>query len=157
MTLQYRIRSKYEDDRWRQRARICALLLLDAVEEWCKSDLSFAVDDCVRCCLHLFSKRCDLDAISERHVKNQLLSASLIGREEYAAEWPCRTDADYSAISESMSQVLHEAVVKWESDGVGSLRADDVAGQLLDEIIGQQFVVFHHTETTRRDINHWGI
>lgn len=157
MTLQYRIRSKYEDDRWRQRIRLCCMLILESIDEWCKSDLRFPVDDCVRCGLHLFSKRCDLEAISEHQVKLQLLSLSLDCRAEFVTEWPRRTDADFFTLVDSMSQVLRNAEDAWESNGITALSAEDVTGQLVDEIVGKQFVVFHRTETTRRDANHWGI
>ena len=157
MTLQYRIRPKYEDDRWRHRIRICNLLILESVDEWCNSDLKFATEDCVRCSLHLFSKRCALTGIREHGVKSQLLSESFDCRKEYAMEWPRRTDADCSSLVGSMSQVLLDAEAQWECSGIGTLSVEDVAGQLVDEIVAHQFVVFHRTETTRRDTNHWGI
>ena len=111
----------------------------------------------MRCCLHLFSKRCALTGIREHGVKSQLLSESFDCRKEYAMEWPRRTDADCSSLVGSMSQVLLDAEAQWECSGIGTLSVEDVAGQLVDEIVAHQFVVFHRTETTRRDTNHWGI
>jgi len=38
MTLQYRIRSKYHDELWRQRVFLCEQLVADSYGRWCRSD-----------------------------------------------------------------------------------------------------------------------
>ena len=157
MTFQYRIRSKYEDDRWRLRIRFCQALILNAVDGWCRTDVPFPVRKLVACCLHLFSKRCDLSTLSESRTCQQLVSIARDATAEYFTEWPHRSRDDAALLIDAMERILLEAKHHWRDNGLTSLSAETVVAMLVNEIVNQQFVVFHHKESTARDINHWGI
>ena len=64
MTLQYRIRSKYQDQLWRQRVYLCELRVADANNRWCRSEEDFPIQRVVAGVLLFFSPRCEPFEIS---------------------------------------------------------------------------------------------
>jgi hypothetical protein len=156
MTLQYRIRSKYEDEKWKHRIYLCDHLLLDAIDQWCRSDAEFPIRDIVAGVLYLFSPRCRPFELSKYRLPEQLRAVAKSPEDEYRLTWPRRDESQGAELIAALSTGVTRAVELW---GVGRDRPTgaELAEYLVGEIVALQYVVFHHYETTRRDINHWGI
>jgi hypothetical protein len=156
VTLQYRIRSKYQDQLWRQRIYLCERLLSDAIDRWCLSDGEFPKQPVVAGVLYLFSPRCEPLELSSHRLCERLGKVIGTPEEEYRMTWPRREEPQGQALIASLSVIVVDAVESWCGRGVepSSVR---LAESLVEEVVAQQYVVFHHCETTRRDINHWGI
>lgn len=155
MTLQYRIRSKYEDRLWRQRVYLGEQLVLDAFDRWCLSDAEFPTRSVVAGVLYLFSPRCDPFKLSPYRLGERLGGVVGTPAEEYRATWPGRTEAQGRALIDALTAGIETAVSSW--DGGGGPSCGSLAEGAVGEIVAQQYVVFHHCETTRRDTNPWGI
>ncbi len=155
MTLQYRIRSKYEDENWRQRIFHSNEMLLHYLNAWCTdSNSEFPVTEIVSRLLVLFSPRCLLHQTNLRTLLNRPISTPT---DEYQATWPKRSGEAAKTLIDSLVQTLQDAIQAWESHGFSSLPHTVVIDRLVGEIVDQQYVVFYHNQTTRRDVNHWGI
>jgi hypothetical protein len=155
MTLQYRIRSKYEDENWRQRIFHSNEMLLHYLNHWCADSSSvFPVTEMVSRLLLLFSPRCVLHQTNLRALLNLTISTPA---DEYRATWHNHSDGAAKNLIDSLVQILEDAIKEWESRGFSNLPHADVIDRLVLEIVAHQYVVFHHNQTTRRDLNHWGI
>lgn len=106
--------------------------------------------------LYLFSPRCQPYDVSPYRLCARLTDLIGSAEEEYRRTWPRRTDAEAGALIASLTDPLKWAVERW-SDGGEEPSCVALAEKLVREIVAQQYVVFHHYETTRRDNNHWGI
>ena len=157
MTLQYRIRSKYEDQLWGQRVYLCEQLLADAYDRWCRSDEDFPVRRVVAGVLFLFSLRCEPFEMSPYRLCERL--ANIVGtpEDEYRLTWPKRDESQGAELITALSTGVTRAVELWSDGGNKGPSGIELAEYLVGEIVAGQYVVFHHCETTRRDINHWGI
>lgn len=157
MTLQYRIRSKYADQLWRERVYLCEQLLSETYDRWCRSDHDFPVRGVVAAALYLFSPRFNPTEMSTNGLSERLLNIVGTPEEEYRLTWPKRDGSLSMELIAAMSMCVMKAVqLSTESTNGGPLSAE-LAEWLISEIIARQYVVFHHCETTRRDDNHWGI
>jgi len=155
MTLQYRIRSKYEDENWRQRIFHSNEMLLHYTNAWCTDSNSvFPITELVSRLLFLFSDRCLLHQTNLDALLNHTISTPA---DEYRSTWPNRSDSAAQDLTDLLVQTLEDAVEEWEFNGFSNLPHTDVTDRLVGVIVDQQYVVFHHYETTRRDLNHWGI
>jgi hypothetical protein len=157
MTLQYRIRSKYDDELWRHRVSLCEAVLFQALDAWCVSGVEFPTREIVTDVLYVFSPRCDANALSTSNVSQRLKSIVESPETECRLAWPERSSDEAAAIVASLSSVVSRAVEIWKVHGVRALSASDVAHAFVREILAQRYVVMHHSETTKRDANHWGI
>ena len=155
MTLQYRIRSKFEDENWRERCIHCLELLLHYSEHWCKEcENQFPVAEFVSRLLFLFSRRC---ALHQTTVRTLLSRPNSDPMEEYRTTWPQRSEEMGQELVGLLQEIVEDAISEWESAGFSKRPHSVVVDQIVAAIVHQQYVVFHHNQTTRRDINHWGI
>lgn len=157
MSLQYRIRSKSADEKWRARVRHCETSLSEFVDRWCREDADFPVRSFVAGTLFLFSPRCDPDGNDEML---QVLLRTAQGTDpaiEFNSTWPARPISEATDLIQSLSQVIERAVGTWTAKGIVALPLSCVVERLVAEIVAHQYVIFRHYETTRRDLNHWGI
>jgi hypothetical protein len=146
MTLQYRIRSKYQDQLWRQRVYLCEKLVADANDRWCRSDEDF-----------LFSPRCEPFEMSPHRLCERLDTIAGTPEDEYRLSWPKRDESQSAELIAALSMGVTRAVESWSEGSDKGPSSVELAEYLGGEIVARQYVVFHHCETTRRDINHWGI
>lgn len=72
MTLQYRRRSKYQDELWRGRVYLCERLMSEAVNQWYLSGGEFPTQPVVAGVLYLFSPRCEPLELSPYHLVERL-------------------------------------------------------------------------------------
>ncbi len=151
MTLQYRTRSMWEDRKWLQRIRLCNCLLMDATDCWCRSDADFPTADTVAAFLYLCSSRSDPWALSESTLRSSLDSVVESADREYELAWPARDPTLHLALVDALTEILNSSLEAWESGSMRDPTVESVANQLVDTIVAQQFVVFAHTQTTRRD------
>ncbi len=155
MTLQYRIRSKYEDENWRQRIIHSNEMLLYYLNQWCAdSSCVFPVTEVVSRLLFLFSPRC---MVYQTNLRALLSRTIFVPMDEYRATWPNRSLGAATQLIDTLEQILEDAIREWEINGFSNLLHTDVIDRIVIEIVAQQYVVFHHNQTTRRDLNHWGI
>ncbi len=154
MTLQYRIRSKFEDEQWRDRVLLCRKLLLQYVDAWCRSDSEFPVETFLSKTLFLFSPRCLIHRLKLAELLERGLTTST---EEYLATWPHRRNDSASMLIDSLNAIVKSAAKEWDANGFSELTIDFVVEMLVKEITGLHYVVFHHRQTTSRDCNHFGI
>jgi hypothetical protein len=157
MTLQYRIRSKYEDQRWWHRAQLCAEFLLSSIDRWCRSDAEFPIQPVIAGMLYLYSPRSDPDQFSQHGLCAQLSEIVRMPQAEYRLTWPGREEAHGEALIVALTKILAEAVQSWTDRGIEDPSSETVAKRVIEEMMEQQYVVFHHYQTTRRDLNPWGI
>ncbi len=158
MTLQYRIRSKYEDDCWRQRVQLYEGVISAIFDRWCRSDADFPVTAFATGTLFLFSPRCDPENTTVSQLVEFILGKDVTVPElEYSATWPKRPLSDGQRLIDAITGITVGAIQAWENDCVDQEQLNSLPVQIVTEIVGQQYVVFHHKETTRRDFNHWGI
>lgn len=157
MTLQYRIRSKHEDETWRERVYLCDKLLLEAVDEWCRSDDEFPARGVVAGVLYLFSPRCYPFELSPYRLRERLGEIVGTPEDEYRRAWPRRNVSECAGLVASLFGIVADAVESWYLRGVGDPPSGWLAERLAEEIVARRYVIFHHYETTRRDLNHWGI
>lgn len=155
MTLQYRIRSKYEDEKWQQRIYLCNNLLLEAIDQWCRADAEFPTRNIVAGVLYLFSPRCYPFGPSPYRLCEQL-SEVVSPEAEYQLTWPNRDESQSAELIAALSMGVTRAVDLWNA-GRDRPSSVELTEYLVGEIVAFQYVVFHHYETTLRDINHWGI
>jgi len=157
VTLQYRIRSKYQDQLWRQRVYLCQQLLSDAYDRWCRSDEAFPLRGVVAGVLFLFSPRCEPFEMSPYRLCERLIGVVGAPEDEYRMTWPQRDESQGTELIAVLSMGVTRAVELWgEGDDKGPSSVE-LAEKLVREVVAQQYVVFHHYETSRRDVNHWGI
>lgn len=157
MTLQYRIRPKYEDERWRQRVYLSETLLSDAIDQWCRSGTEYPVWGVVARILYLFSPRCEPFNLSPYRLYEWLGQIVGTPEHEYQLAWPRRPASQGRALITSLSTIMVGAVQSWTDHGLGNSSSKGLAEQLAAEFVAQKYVVFHHCQTTRRDPNPWGI
>jgi hypothetical protein len=157
MTLQYRIRPKYEDQRWKHRVCLCDKLLSDAMDHWCREDAEFPTRHVVAQVLYLFSPRCEPFELSPYRICERLGDLVETPEGEYQIAWPRREESQSKALIASLSAIVAGAVESWTDRGAGYPSSGELAERLAEEILAQRYVIFHHCQSTRRDINHWGI
>lgn len=157
MTLQYRIRSRYHDERWRKRIRLCNELILQTTDMWCRDDADYPTQQVVARILYLFSPRCEPNNLSNPHLLKRLKEIVGAPTHEYESTWPKRPRSAAQELIHSLITILDDAVHAWTDGGLHDPVIETVVQQIVDEIVGRQYVIFHHKETTRRDNNHWGI
>jgi hypothetical protein len=107
--------------------------------------------------LYLFSPRCEPLELSPYRLCEWLGRIVGTPEEEYQLAWPRRAESQGHALIASLSAIIAGAVKLWGDHGVGNPSSGVLAEQLAEEIVAQKYVIFHHCQTTRRDLNHWGI
>ncbi len=151
MTLQCRVRSLSDDRGWQQRVRLSRCLLAETVDWWCRTGSDFPVDCTVAGVLYVFSPRCDPFSVSETRVRQNLCNVVGTPDSEYSLAWPHRADCERLSLIDAISRILSDAVQRWDRGGLSDSPIELVNQQIVDEIVIQRYVVFHHNETTRRD------
>ena len=148
MTLQYRRRSKYEDEIWQLRVHLCREMLVLLTDSWCKDPESeFPVSQFVARLLVLFrSSTFPYDDNAQSLLSQEVCTAAT----EYSTTWPHRQDEQAAETIASLTSVIQGALAEWECQGFAGLSVDRVADQLVDMVVGTQYVVFHHYKTTKR-------
>ena len=157
MSLQYRIRSKYRDELWVQRISLCEAVLAKSLDNWCVSGGRFPTHYLVASLLYLYSPRYDANAYSPSDVSGHLASTVQSPEMEYRMAWPRRSRDEANALIDSLSAIVSRAAEIWENQGVSAISIPDVTKAITAEILARRYVIMHHTETTSRDANHWGI
>jgi len=150
MTLQYSVRSMREDRKWQQRVRLSRHLLLETVDWWCRTNAEFPTEGTVAALLYLFSPRCEPFAVPDARVRQHLLAVVGTPAAEYSRAWPRRSEAEKDELIDSLTRILAEVVRQWNDD-LENPPIEQVNQQIVAQIVGQKYVVFHHYETTRRD------
>lgn len=157
MTLQYRIRSKYRDQLWAHRLSLCEAMLSNTVDAWCVSGGVFPVDRVVAAVLYLLSPRCEANEMSPSGIEDRLRSTVGTAEDEYRLAWPRRTNEDAQALIAALSSIVLAATQTWTDRGVRSLAFSEVIKRLVVEVLAKRYVIVHHSESTSRDVNHFGI
>jgi hypothetical protein len=150
MTLQYKTRDMGEDREWQQRIRLSRCFLLEAVDWWWRTDSEFPVDGTIASVLYVFSPRCNPFDVSETRVRQHLLNIVGTSSVEYSQTWPRHTDAQRLELVNAISHILRDAVERW-NEGTLEPTIEMVNQQIIDQIVAQKYVTFHHHHTTRRD------
>ncbi|HAH45840.1 hypothetical protein [Gimesia sp.] len=156
MTLQYRVRSQLEDQIWDRRIYLTERLLLDTIDFWVSSSDEFPSEAVIAVTLHLFSERCNPDKVNAQKILTRLQSLVDQPLKEYLLTWPKRTEEDGLSLIEDLQEIISSAVAVWEQQRNQSLSAQSVASQIVEQIVKQQYVVFHHHESTWRDKGGFG-
>ena len=151
MTLQYRWRSTFEDERWRHRVYLCENLLAEAIDFWCRSEEEFPTRAVVAEILFLFSPRCEPYALSLYRLREQLESLVGTPEDEYRLSRCHREESKGDALIASLSAIITTTLDRWAERGTGSLSTTELAQRIAKEIMTQRYVVFRHCETTKRD------
>jgi hypothetical protein len=157
MTLQYRIRLKYQDQRWDHRIYLCDKLLSEAVDLWLREDAEFPTRSIVAEILYLFSPRCEPFELPTYCLRRRLAEVVGTAEWEFQTAWPNRGLAQADALIVSLATIIGVVVESWTERGSQDSTSGGLTNRIVEELLAQQYVVFHHCETTRRDINHWGI
>jgi len=150
MTLQYGIRSMWEDREWQHRVRLSSHLLLETVDWWCRTNADFPIDSAVASVLYLFSPRCNPFAVPDARVRQHLIPIVRTPTAEYSRVWPRRSEAERDELIDSLTRILSVAARQWNDD-LQNPPIEQVNQQIAAQIVAQKYVVFHHYETTRRD------
>jgi hypothetical protein len=152
MTLQYLTRPMWEDREWQQRIRLFHCLLLETVDWWCRTDEKFPVDHIVAFVLYLFSPRCQPFRLSEvKKMREQLDGIVGTSAVECSLTWPRWSDWRKSNLIDTISRVLSEATARWDDGQMSDPSIEMTCWQIVDQIVAQKYVVFHHYHTTKRD------
>ncbi len=77
--------------------------------------------------------------------------------DEYTSTWPTRDLSEAQKLIASIDTILTNAVTEWTAGSLMRPPIELVVQQIVDEIVDQRYVIFHHKQTTSRDNNHWGI
>jgi hypothetical protein len=157
MTLQYRIRSKYEDQLWTHRVSLCDAVLATAVSDWCVAGGDFPAAEVVAVVLRVFSSRCFAGELRPSGIWGRLRATVGTAEAEYRSAWPRRGESEAAGLIGSLTAIVASAVRVWADDGLGALGFSDVTERLVAEILAGRYVIVHHSESTLRDANHWGI
>jgi hypothetical protein len=157
VTLQYRIRSKYKDQLWQHQISLCEALLSKLLDDWCVSGGGFPTRDAVAGILYLLSPRCDANNWSTSEVSQRLQSTVGPAETEYELTWPLRSRDEAEALVRSLSEILSAALRIWETRGVGTLSVSALMNAVVAEILTHRYVIKYHDESTRRDVNPFGI
>lgn len=156
MTLQYRPRSAWEDQKWQHRIWLCKCLVTETVDWWCRADCGFPVEPTVASVLFIFSPKRDAQQIPESNLRAFLSSAAESATSEYAHAWPNHAPEMQSRLINDISAILCDAEQQWTTGSLLEPSVESVTEQIVAEIVAQQYVVFHHTQTTRRDGGFYG-
>ncbi|MFN0052143.1 MAG: hypothetical protein ACKV0T_08125 [Planctomycetales bacterium] len=151
MTHQYRTRSLWEDRQWQRRIDLSDALLLQTVDWWCRCDAEFPISGVVAAVLRLFSPRCIPDKMVEPGLRESLLAIVDTPANEYRTTWPKRPECQQIQLVERLTEIVSNAVNAWATGSIHEPMIESVNQELVDQIVDQQYVIFHHTETTRRD------
>jgi hypothetical protein len=157
MTLQYRIRSKFEDQLWAHRISLCEAMLTKSLDGWCASHGVFPTDEVVAATLFLLSPQRFLYEWSPSGLWDRLRATMKMPEAEYQSAWPRRSSDDANTLIASLKSSLTTAVEIWTAHGIVALSVQSVTKALVAEIVRQRYVIIHHSESTLRDANHWGI
>jgi hypothetical protein len=141
----------WEDRKWQQRVRLSNCLLLEAADWWCRTDSEFPVDGIVASVLRVFSPKFDPFGVSETGLRQHFLDTVGKSTAEYSLTWPHRADSQRSELIDTISRILSDAVNRWKDGGLSDPPIEMVNQQIIDQIVAQQYVMFHHNQTTRRD------
>tara|TARA_R110002111_G_scaffold256979_3_gene324791 strand:- start:149536 stop:150021 length:486 start_codon:yes stop_codon:yes gene_type:complete len=156
MTLQHRNRSNFKDQIWNRKVYLTEKLLLDSIDDWAQSEEDFPIRDVVSGILHLFSSRYEPESINDQQLKVYLQKQADSPELEYFLTWPKRTAAEGQELIGLISQIVSSAIAEWSNHGSHSLTVTSVLEQIVDQIMKQQYVIFHHHETTLRDQGGFG-
>ena len=141
------------DDRiWQQRIRLSNCLLLECVDWWCGSDGNFPTDEVLASVLYLFSPRCYPLGVSENGLRKSLQDIVGSPTSEYSKTWPDRDEPQCDKLLGKLAEILDTAVHQWSEGTFLDPTIEAVNQQIVDEIVEQQYVIFHHYRTTRRDL-----
>lgn len=152
MTLQHRYRSDLDDQIWNQKLNLTEKLLLDSIDDWAQFEEEFPIKDVVSGILYLFSSRSDSDNINAQQLKIHLQKHASSPEIEYSLTWPKRTVEEGQELIDCISMILIAAISEWSNHGIHSLTVTSVLEQIMTQIMKQQYVIFHHHETTTRDL-----
>ena len=141
----------WEDRQWEQRVRLSNFLLLETVDWWCRSDSDFPVDDTITAVLHLFSPRCHPLGVPEHGLREYLRDRIGNPVTEYCLTWPKRGEREKCELIDTIAEIVRAAVCEWSNGSLVDPTVETVNQQIVDEIVAQQYVIFHHNQTTRRD------
>ncbi len=145
MTLQYRIRSKYQDQLWRQCVYLCERLLSDAIDRWCLSDSEVPIQPLVAGVLHLFSPRCEPSQLSPYRLCERLGKFVGTPAEEYRLTWPRHEESQGQALIASLSAIVARAVSSWNDSGT-----NPSSNPLAELIVGRSWPSSTSSSTTAR-------
>ncbi len=151
MTLQYRTRSTFEDNIWQERVRLSNCLLMECVDVWCRSDADFPTDEVIASILYLFSPRCYSLGVSECRLREYLVGIVGTPAHEYSATRPQHGENQRSKLIDALSRIVGNALIQWGEGTLLDPSIETVNRQIVEEIVEQQYVIFHHYHTTRRD------
>ena len=91
---------------------------------------------------------------SIRHTRNQgttvFAQCRWNARRKYSRAWPQRTDAQRSELINTILRIVSESVNRWNG-GFLDPSIEMANQQVIDQLVAQKYVVFHHNQTTRRD------
>src|SRR5262249_16795490 len=132
--------------------------LSETIDQWCRSDTVFPTPSVVAGVLYLFSPRCGDPCDQSPHRLAETLG-KIVGtpESEYLQAWPHRDESLRKALITALTAIVEESVKPWTDGSDPDPSSGSLARRMVEQIVAQQFVVFHHRETTRRDVNHWGI
>ncbi|WP_339735684.1 hypothetical protein [uncultured Gimesia sp.] len=156
MTLQHRIRSNYKDQTWNRKIYLTEKFLLDSIDDWARSEKEFPIKGVVSGILYLFSSRYEAESINDRQLKVYLQKHADSPEVEYSLTWPKQTASQGQELIDLISKILSSAIAEWSKHGSHGLTVTSVLEQIVDQIMKQQYVVFHHHETTIRDRGGFG-
>jgi phenylpyruvate tautomerase PptA (4-oxalocrotonate tautomerase family) len=69
---------------------------------------------------------------------------------EYSQTWPHREEVQKSELIDKISKILSDAVNKWNNSSL-ELPIELVNQQIIDQLVADKYVTYHHNQTTRRD------
>ena len=156
MSLQYRVRSRYDDEKWRYRNYLCEVLLSNAINDWCLTGNEFPISSVVAKVVHLFSPASDVRDVSAAGLEEYLAANVVDPCDEFLFAWPNRDASGCAKLVGGLTRIVNEAVEILSQNGTLSLSARAITERLADEVVARQFVVFHRYETTSRDNNFHG-
>jgi len=151
MSLQYRTRSRWDDLLWLQRVRLSERLILELVDDWCRGNDEFPVQQTVAALLYIFSPQCDPLKVPESKLCERVFEMVGSAQSEYLQTWPQRSESDAAELIEALYQTFSGAVRQWSDGSAGTAAIGIVNEQVARLIVAKQYVVFHHFETTHRD------
>ncbi len=139
------------DRKWMQRVRLCSCLLMETVVWWCRTDEDFPISNTVEGILHLFSPRVYPLTIPESNLRSFLATVAESADHEYALAWPSRDQRSCRPLTDAIANILGDAEQDWTNGSMLDQAIESVHQSVVDVIVAHKYVVFHHTQTVRRD------
>ena len=140
------------DRAWQARVRLASCLLLETVDAWCRDGGEFPTEFTVASLMFLLSRRCQPDGINKTGLREHISGNVTTPAVEYEQEWPQRESSLADELIQSMSDILSAAVAQWDAGTLSEPSMENVTQRIVDEVVARQYVVFHHYESTRRDV-----